>query len=489
MSRQFINDFIKYIPSSILPGIISFISIPIITRIFSTAEYGMYSLIMSAIFSCLVIMSWLPVSITRFYPKYENNNQLDLFKWNVICYLFFEILILLSLFFILFLKFKSKLQDRQTEIFISAYFLFLGFCVFEVFQYVLRALRKVNTYSLFASLRSVFSVSIGLAMILCFHYRIHAFFYSGIIAFLILIPWQWKQAFGKELKFFSEVDLNLLKEMVRYGFPVILTNLSIWVLTFSDRYIIQLFHGPGSVGLYAANYNIVEFSITQAVNLFMLACGPLAIRVWEKEGIEGSRIFLTNTTSYLLMLGIPMIAGLSVLSRPISVLIIGNKFAAGHSIIPFVAFGILFYWLEHQYSLVFQFFKKTIYSTYSTMMAGILNIILNFIFVPKYGYFAAAVTTAISYIFMFSYMLIVSRKHLQWKFPLVSLLKVITATGIMIFFVVITNKNIQAPAGINLLTSISVGIIIYSFSLFLLEGFNKNTKEMIRSLLKISGNK
>lgn len=485
MSKQFIGDFLKYIPSSLLPGIIAFISIPVITRLFSPAEYGLYSLIMSAIFSCLVIMSWLPVAITRFYPKYEEDRKLDYFKWNVIYYLFVELVIVLVLLLILFLTFKSKLKNEHFEIFISACFFFLGFSVFEVSQYILRSAMMVNRYSFFASLRSLFSVSIGLAMIFIFHYGIHGLFWGGAIAFAILLPWQWKFTFSKRVKFFSKVDLTLLKEMMSYGFPVIITNLSLWILTFSDRYIIQLFCGTGCVGLYAANYNIVEFSITQAVTVFMLACSPVAIRVWEKEGIEKTRIFLTNTTRYLLMLGVPMVAGLSVLSRTISALILGDRFVSGHVIMPLVALGILFYWLEHQYSLVFQFSKKTIYSTFCVLTACSVNILLNFIFIPKYGYFAAAVTTAICYLLMLIITVYLSRRQLRWKFPFISLLKVITATGIMMGFVVIINKSIHASLFINLLSSISVGIIVYGISIFLLNGFTEKEKENILSMIKM----
>ncbi|MBN2144939.1 MAG: lipopolysaccharide biosynthesis protein [Candidatus Aureabacteria bacterium] len=482
MSRQFVKDFFQYIPSGLVPGIISFISIPVITRIFSPAEYGMYSLVMSAIYCCLVIINWLPVSITRFYPQYENDNRLDCFKWNIIFSVAVEMLIILPiLFLLLIINFKNE----HFEIFLAAGFLFLGFILFNVLQYVLRSSNNVNVYSNFASLRSVLSVSIGLAAIFLFDYGIQALFWGGVIAFIVIIPWQWKYTFNKNVKYFSKVDFNLLKELLKYGLPVIITTLSLWVLSFADRYIIQLFKTSREVGLYAANYNIVEFTMTQAVTMFMLACGPLAIRAWENDGIEGSKTFLTNTTRFLLLFGIPMTGGLSVLSRPISALIIGSSFESGHYIIPFVAMGLLFYGIQHQYNLVFQFVKKTFYITYYAMIAGGINILLNIIFIPKYSYFAAAVITTISYFLLLIIIVIASRKYLKWDFPFLSFFKIIAATVIMMVFVAISIKYIQAPLVITVSISILLGIIVYIISIILLNEIKDREKEFIISKLKI----
>lgn len=52
--------------------------------------------------------------------------------------------------------------------------------------------------------------------------------------------------------------------------------------------------------------------------------------------------------------------------------------------------------------------KKTIYTSIVSLSAGSLNIILNAMFIPKYGYIAGAYTTLISYFFMFVVAWIVS---------------------------------------------------------------------------------
>lgn len=49
MTKGFLKDTIKYLPAQIAPGIVGFVSIPIITRIFLPQEYGNYSLAMATV--------------------------------------------------------------------------------------------------------------------------------------------------------------------------------------------------------------------------------------------------------------------------------------------------------------------------------------------------------------------------------------------------------------------------------------------------------
>ena len=79
MTQDFLKDAVKYLPAQIVPGIVGFISISVITRIFSPQDYGNYSLAMAAVMVLATLCGWLPMSIIRFYPSYERDKKLDLF--------------------------------------------------------------------------------------------------------------------------------------------------------------------------------------------------------------------------------------------------------------------------------------------------------------------------------------------------------------------------------------------------------------------------
>jgi O-antigen/teichoic acid export membrane protein len=66
MDEHFIKDMVKYSPAQIVPGIVGFVSIPIITRLFSPQDYGNYSLAIAAVMVLTTLLGWVPVSIIRF---------------------------------------------------------------------------------------------------------------------------------------------------------------------------------------------------------------------------------------------------------------------------------------------------------------------------------------------------------------------------------------------------------------------------------------
>ena len=70
------------------------------------------------------------------------------------------------------------------------------------------------------------------------------------------------------------------------AFPLVIGNLAAWILSVSDRYILEIFQGSEEVGIYSASYNISERSIMLITALFMLASGPISIHIWEKESKE-----------------------------------------------------------------------------------------------------------------------------------------------------------------------------------------------------------
>mgnify|MGYP001033400402 CR=1 FL=1 len=152
----------------------------------------------------------------------------------------------------------------------------------------------------------------------------------------------------------------------------------------------------------------------------------------------------------------------------------GEQYFEGYKIVPFVTLGVLFLGLQARFQASFIFYKKTGYITFSIVAAGLLNLLLNILFIPSYGYFAAAVTTLISYAFLLFLMIILSRRFFVWKFPFRSLIKVIGASGVMGIFVYYVGNNLTSSVAINLILAIFIGLLVYFLMLFLLREFSQS---------------
>jgi O-antigen/teichoic acid export membrane protein len=211
-----------------------------------------------------------------------------------------------------------------------------------------------------------------------------------------------------------------------------------------------------------------------------LAPSPIGIIVWEKEGEQKSQDFVSSVTRCYLLLCVPAVVGTSILSRPIINVITAPGYREGFRIMLFVALGGLFLGLQQRFQAGFLFYKKTHFIMTAIASAGLVNVGFNLLFVPKYRYMAAAVTTLISYGVLLAIMVTSSRRHFIWDFPFRSLARAVTASTIMGALVYPIGNGLSSSQLINLVAAISSGVAIYLALLLLLGEVKLNEKTVLK---------
>lgn len=483
MTKDFIKDLGKYMPSQVVPGIITFISVPIYTRIFLPQDYGNYSLVMATVMVLSTLMGWLGMSVIRFYPAYDKDKKLNIFFGNIISLIFISILAIILISLILLFSIKSHISSKLYFLMYVGIGAFTVSAIFNVFQCFLRSKRRVNLYSGFAVWKSMASLGIALFLIYFLNKDIESLFWGVILSTVIILPLLCKKAVEGTSAFHFKIDSFLTKKIAKYSFPLVLGNLAAWILSLSDRYILGIFKGSQEVGIYSASYNISNHSVMLFVTLFYLASGPISMHIWEKKGESESKEFINKVTRYYLLFCIPLIIGLSILSRSIIDIMTGKQYFEGYKIIPFVTLGILFLGLQQRFQAGFLFYKKTSFITFAIVSSGLLNLFLNFLFVPRYGYFAAAITTLVSYVFLLFLMILLSRRFFVWQFPFKSLAKAACASAIMGISVYFVRIRLISSTLINLVFSVFLGGLIYFILLFLFREFQSAEKEAMKQIL------
>lgn len=481
MIRDFIKDLTKYLPAQVAPAIVGLVAIPIITRLFAPGEYGNYVLVMATVSVLSTIVGWLSMSIIRFYPAYERDGRLKelystVMKWLLISVFTMAAVVAGTLFFV-----KNALEDQLYRLMLTGTLVFVLTASFQVLQHFLRAKRKAGLYSGFFVWKSVAGLGIGIALVFVFGFGIEGLLWGSILSVAFAFPFLWKIAIER-LARKGGTSAILTKEMAKYSFPLVVGNLAAWILSLADRYIIEFFRGAHEVGIYSASYSVSEKSILLIVSLFLLSSGPISMIVWEKEGEQKSQDFVSSVTRYYLLLCIPAVVGISILSRPIIDVFTGAAYRSGFRIMPFVALGGLFLGLQQRFQAGFVFYKKTRFIMTAIVAAGLVNVGLNLLFVPRYGYMAAAVTTLIGYGLLLAIMVISSRRYFTWDFPFRSLARAVLASAIMGAVVYPVGNNLTSSTLTNLILGISVGVIVYTLILFLLKEPQKKEILTLRRL-------
>jgi O-antigen/teichoic acid export membrane protein len=489
--NNFIKDVMKYLPAQIVPAVLAFVAIPIITRLFSASDYGNYTLVTTTVSILTILMSWITASTIRFYQTYEKQNQASEYCTNILnIQFFFVIAVAIVCIGILFLV-KIYLSIELWNLMLLGILVFILSCSYQTFLFLLRAKLISEWYTGFSLWNAVASLGIGIGIVLFLNKSVSGLLWGVIVANIMVIPLLVKTAFGRNIHFgIKHISPNILKEMLKYGVPLVVGNLASWILNISDRYIIAFSRTTSEVGIYSASNTISENSIFLLSNLVTLAAGPLGMRVWEQQGMQKSSEFTAQVTRYFLLICLPVFAGISALSKPILMVLTAPEYYEGYRIMAMAAGSGLLIGLMQRYQTGLIYHKKTVHIMSGTIIAGLLNLGLNLWLVPEYGYMAAAINTLFSIVILLVLMIIISRKYFTWPFPFRSLFKAVLASLVMGAGVYYLYSRLASAAVVSLLISIVAGVVIYVIMLFILRAYQPEeiswAKNIAKSIFKRS---
>jgi len=470
MIRNFSKDFMQYLPAQIVPTIVGLISLPIFTHLFLPADYGNYTLVVSTVSILCIIVGWLSMAIIRYYQNSKDNNKLSEFYGNVIILLILSIAAVVFLYFITLLYLRVKISPQLWDLFLLGIPLFIFSASCQTLLQFLRASRQINYYTIFSASISLATFCIGLVFVMLLKVGVNGLILGLMLSNIIILPF----LLVVELKDivplnFRNFSIKKTKEMMKYGFPLMVGNLAAWILDVSDRFVLKIYRGSGEVGIYSAHYTISQSSILLFVSLITLTAAPLCFKIWEEQGEARSQKFMNRVTRYYLLLGIPIVIGISILAKPITIILTPVQYLSGYPIISLIAVGVFFLGLEQLFQFGLLFYKKTFYIMLMIIFCGLLNLGLNFWLVPKYGYIAAAFSTLVSYVVLFISILLISKRFYTFKFPLLSSIKILFSSLFMGALIFIAGLFVDLSNILYFSTAVITGIIIYISLLLILK--------------------
>ena len=184
---------------------------------------------------------------------------------------------------------------------------------------------------------------------------------------------------------------------LRFNIPLIPHYLSLIILSQSDRIMIQWFYGDSEAGIYSFAYQIAS-----AINVLIAAINGSRVP-WTYEqlkyGVNDKLKAVTNALT-VFMAGVSL--AVCLISPEIIRLLGTSDYSVAAYVIPVVTLGVFYTFIYDLYASVEFYYGATKYVMFASVLGAALNIVLNFIFIPIFGFIAAAYTTLICYlVFMF----------------------------------------------------------------------------------------
>ncbi|MCD8078370.1 MAG: oligosaccharide flippase family protein [Lachnospiraceae bacterium] len=372
---------------------LTFLITPILTRLLTQAQYGQIRVYESWLLIMEPVMSLcLWRSVDR--AKYDSGVDYEAYVSSVHTLSYLSI----AGFFILSLIFKSPLQAFLSMNDLMFYIAFLYVFAYTSILFLQRREKQMMRYktSLLvttltivpATLLSIVMIWLGRRMGLTerlVDLRVLGFYIPQIIGGFAVAILLWVQ--GR--KFISKAYWSYA---VRYSVPLIPEALSIQIMNQSDKIMIQFLIGNEYTGIFSLGTTIsyIIWVIEDSVwNAFL---------PWMYEKISRDEADEIEEPWLALMHGFGLISWLITAMAPELVMILGSsKYHATVYLIAPMVTGTLFRFYSYIYTAVQNYNKKTQYVAAGTVGVMFVNIALNYICILRFGYMAAAYTTAFSY--------------------------------------------------------------------------------------------
>lgn len=202
----------------------------------------------------------------------------------------------------------------------------------------------------------------------------------------------------------KRVTIKYWKYALRYSIPMIPHGLGMILLSVIDRIMIVHFDTDSGAGLYSFAYSLVT------VLLFLMSSLMSAWQPWLNDRLKnGETGVIKQSTRELNVLAFLLYFSV-ILLAPEAIRILGSRsFWPAMYVVPPTALGTYFIFFYSYFFNLELYYKKTIYIPVGTILTAAANILLNLYFIPRYGYVAAAYTTAVSYFLLMLYHWIVYR--------------------------------------------------------------------------------
>jgi len=404
-ARSLVKDSTIYGGSTILVRMVNWLLTTLFTYTLADSEFGMMTNLYGYVAIIIVILTFgMETGFFRFVSQTDKYKPFTVYSTTLI-----NVAVIVSLFLIVFLGFFNQIRPLIWSSDIPDTYILLIIIIlsldtisaipFAYLRYKKRPIRFGFLKILNVTLYTLFCVFF---LIVCPWINKHN---------PDLISWFWRENFNLGYVFvsnllatgiqtaflFSEVtgfryifNWTLAKKMLQYCFPLMIMGLAGMSNQVIDKLVFPAVYPDvdntfGELGVYSACFKIalIMMMFTQA---FRYAYEPF---VFEKSKEKDATQSYADIMKYFVILGLLVFLGTMFYLDIIKYFISPDYFAA-LPVVPIVLMGELFFAVYFNLSIWYKLTDKTYWGTIFSSIGFVLIILLNIVFIPKYGYMACA---------------------------------------------------------------------------------------------------
>ena len=458
--KQLFNQTIIYGFSSVVARILNFFLVPLYTVLFMPSEYAIVAEMYAYAALFMVLGSFgMETGFFRFAKdkntvnQHPNNSVSKVFS-SAFTFLLTNAVIIVFIGLCFYQNIANTIGHGNYPEFVLYFLFIIGLDLISTIPFAL--LRQQNKAIKFASIKTL-NIAINIFfnlffLLLCplLHKKgialefvnsiynpsisVGYVFISNLIAstatLLILCP---------EIKAnITKPDFLIFKRMIRYSWPILIAGLAFIINETIDKlllkYLLQPKYGTviamNQLGIYSACYKLTIF-MTLFVQAYRFAAEPFFFNQLKKPN---AKIIYSLMMQVFVLIALSIFLFVVLYIDVIKFIIPAEEYHKGLSIIPIVLMANICLGVYYNLSVWYKVTNKTKYAAIISTIGALLTLVLNIMFIPIYGYMAAAWTTLACYGSMMIISFYLGQIHFKVPYKIKSILIYFgLALGIVLF--------------------------------------------------------
>lgn len=453
------------------------ILLPVLTKNLPIEEYGIWaqSIVTIQLIPLLATLG-LPYTMVRFLAAEKNKEEIQESFSSILTIVLLTSALVCVFIYLFSGPIASVLFGNDVMVVKILAVIIMFECLILFFKNYFRTFQQIKKFSFFELFRIYFRLFLASYFVLLGYgifYALIGVLIANVITFTAMFSTIIYQIGIKTPRFKG------LRDYLGFGVPIVPGNLSSWVVRSSDRYLISIFMGIAFVGYYSPGYTLGSIIIVFSAPLAFILPSILS-KYYDENNIKEVKTIMSYSLKYFLAIAIPSVVGLSLLSKPILVILSTAEIASrGYLITPFVAVSMLLFGCQSVIAQIIILEKKTKILGTTSIIAAALNFGLNTLFIPLIGILGAAFTTLLSFVIMFTINSYYSFKFYRVTIDFGFIPKSIFSSILMSFLII----NWKSTNVLDILILIGFSSVLYFAILYFLGGFKKEEIKFFKGLI------
>ncbi len=441
------TDMLKYAPSKLCGMLGNVITVPIYTSLFSQEQYGLYTISIAMLsFLCIIFSDWVGLSGLRFFRHHQLEKDLPKYLTTLVTILTINLMLMFAIAFM----FRIQLFNFfhiPFKYFLAVLVLIIPVAIRAILSQILRAQLKSVSYTLTTIVNQFATIFLSVFFAKFFNLGAASILLGmGVSISLIDILLLYQSEILKIFKF-QKIEWKFILPIMKYGVPIAATSLSAWIITQSNKFIMNNISGFSKAALVGVGYGLTLPILMTLFAMITVAAIPRIINLYE--GKIDVRPIISRFLGYYILVAFPVITIMSLYNVAYTEMFVAkaNLYEAC-VLVPYFAYGVFFLSMTDYTTLQYHLANKTHIEFIIKLISGIIGVILNIILIPKMGLIGVGIATFAANFLYFLLSVIIVLPNLNLYFPKTMVLRILITlapTAILYYAYLTVAKTLPAP--------------------------------------------